>query len=54
MFYNWPIQDILIKSPMVKGTLEFEGSMAGPRTPKQNRKFNDGGYLKDPQIFVLF
>jgi len=26
---------------MVKGSLEFDGSIAGPRTPKENRISND-------------
>ena len=34
IFYEWPIHDRFIKSPIVKGSLEFDGSIAGPRTPK--------------------
>jgi len=31
---------------MVKGSLEFDGSIAGPRTPKENRISNDWEWMR--------
>lgn len=38
--WPWPIHDKFIKSPIVKGSLEFAGSNAGPRTPKEQSFWN--------------